>query len=88
MAEHYRDMVGVVGSNPTGLTKHMKNKHYKQIAGKWVHRTPLKLIVNPILRKLQWRTDRPFVVASRTEWVDSKPQFRGYVFVRVEHVRR
>jgi hypothetical protein len=64
---------------------HNKNKYYQKWDHGWVHRSPVKLIVNPILRKLQWFTDKPFVIASDTEFVDGKPEFLGYKFVRVPY---
>ena len=33
----------------------------------WMHRTPLKCFVNPILRFIQFYTDAPFVIYSECE---------------------
>lgn len=35
----------------------------------WMHKSPLKLVLNPILRKIQWFTDRPYVIVSQTEFI-------------------
>ena len=34
----------------------------------WMHRTPLKLFINPILRFIQFWTTKPFVIASDTDF--------------------
>jgi hypothetical protein len=62
-----------------------KNKYYTKIDGHWVHRSPIKLLANPLLRKLQFFTDKPFVIASETEFVDTVPQFIKYKMVRVPY---
>ncbi len=46
-----------------------------------VHRTLLKVILNPILRKIQWWTDTPYVIAS----VFVKGIFTTYSFQRVKY---
>lgn len=61
-----------------------KNKYYVW-DGQWMHKSPVKLIVNPILRKLQFFTDRPYVIASETEFVNSIPYFVKYKFCRVPY---
>jgi hypothetical protein len=64
-----------------------KNKYYMKADGYWNHRSPIKLIINPILRKLQWFTQRPYVIASETKFVDGKPEFIAYKFCRVFHAK-
>ena len=53
----------------------------------WMHRTPLKLIVNPILRKLQFWTNCPYVICSETIFVDGKPHFLNYSFGKMLFIR-
>lgn len=47
------------------------------------HKTPLKLFLNPILRKLQWFTNRPYVIASYIE----NGEFVEYKFKRVRYFK-
>ena len=54
----------------------------------YIHRTPLKVIVNPILRFLQFWTKRPFVIASDTEFdKNGKPHFLNYCFARIKKMK-
>lgn len=48
-----------------------------------VHSTRLKRIVNPILRKIQYRTNTPYVIAS--EFDSSKNTFIRYTIRRVSY---
>ena len=48
-----------------------------------VHSTWLKRIVNPILRKIQYRTNTPYVIAS--EFDSSKNTFIRYIIRRVSY---
>lgn len=51
----------------------------------WIHRPKLKLIINPILRKLQFFTKRPFVIDSIVAFDDNgAPEFIKYGFHRHE----
>lgn len=64
-----------------------KDKFYIYIddCSTWVHRTPLKVIVNPILRFLQFWTNEPWVIGSDTDFdKDDNPHFQGYCWVRAE----
>lgn len=54
----------------------------------WMHRTPLKCIINPILRFIQFYTNKPFVIYSECEEVDGKWHFIKYGFGRIEYVHR
>jgi len=59
----------------------------------WKHKTRLKCIVNPILRKLQFWTDRPYVIASDCFYVHhftlgKIPVFIGYKFCRVKYYKK
>jgi hypothetical protein len=45
-----------------------------------MHKTKLKCIVNPILRKLQWFTDSPYVIVSKF----NNDNFIGYAIRRVK----
>ena len=50
-----------------------------------MHRTSLKCIVNPILRKIQFWTKEPLVIYSKTDF-DEKgvPHFKGYGLIRTK----
>ena len=54
----------------------------------WTHRTPLKCIINPILRFIQFYTNKPFVIYSECEEIDGKWHFIKYGFGRIEYVHR
>lgn len=54
---------------------------------KWVHRPPLKVLINPILRFVQFWTKKPYVIASITEFIDDKPHFLGYDLCRIENLK-
>lgn len=54
----------------------------------WMHRTPLKCIINPILRFIQFYTNKPFVIYSECEEIDGKWHFIKYGFGRIEYVHR
>lgn len=62
-----------------------KDEYYVQDTecGCWMHRTPLKCFLNPILRKIQFLTKEPFVICSKTDF-DEKgvPHFKGYGLIR------
>ena len=87
-------LVRAVISKTTGcgfeshLNRQTKDKFYIKIEDSWVHRTPLKVSINPILRLLQWFTDKPYVIASKTSWKDGKPHYTGYTFTKVKFNRR
>lgn len=50
------------------------------------HRSPLKLVVNPILRVLQFWTNNPYVIASKSERISyCDYKFIGYKFMRVRY---
>jgi len=67
------------------LTRHPKDQYYVNEDGHWMHKSPIKLWLNPKLRKLQWWDDRPWVIASKTEWIDGVPHFKGYSFQKVQY---
>ena len=55
----------------------------------WMHRTPLKCILNPILRKLQFWTDTPYVIYSECENNKNKkkrPHFLKYGVCKVKFI--
>lgn len=64
-----------------------KDKYYIKREWGWNHSTPLKCIVNPVLRKLQFWTWKPYVISSMTEFIDGKPHFIRYVFQRVRYFK-
>ena len=57
----------------------------------WMHKTPLKCLVNPILRFIQFWTDRPFVIYSNVEFIEMDfvrtPHFLGYGFGKVKYLK-
>jgi len=61
------------------------NKYYVKNVWGWNHRHPIKLIVNPILRKIQFFTSRPYVIASVTEFIGGYPNFVKFEFCRVKY---
>jgi len=61
------------------------NKYYKKLKTGWIHRAPIKVVINPILRTLQFWRDDPYVISSVTEWIDKKPNFIKFKFCRVQY---
>lgn len=66
------------------------SKYYVFEDNQWKHKTPLKLVINPILRRLQFWTSSPYVIASKSEWKYPnnevhlrQPYFVEYTFERV-----
>lgn len=57
----------------------MTSKHYT------IHSTRLNRVVNPILRKIQFKTDTPFVIAS--VFNDEKTEFSHYTIRRIKYDR-
>ena len=41
------------------------DRYYLLDGDNWSHRTPLKLLVNPVLRRIQFFTERPYVIAEK-----------------------
>lgn len=67
-----------------------KNKYFVYKDGVIInHRTPLKLIVNPILRFFQFYTEKPYVIVSFIEF-DSygNGNFIRYGFKRVKKFKK
>jgi len=74
------------------------NEYYVFEDGCWKHKTKLKLIVNPVLRKLQFWTNKPYVICSITDFefpesnLTSKPSavpiFRKYGFKPIRYFRK
>lgn len=64
------------------------NKYYVKENGQWCHKTPLKLFLNPFLRKIQPWTNKPVVLGSITEFEDKKPNFIRYQFGRKLYIKR
>lgn len=62
-----------------------KDQYYVFKDGCWMHRSPIKLLINPCLRKIQFWTNRPYVIASNTKFVNSTPHFINYEFVRIKY---
>jgi len=61
------------------------NKYYIFNDNYWNHKTPLKLFINPILRKIQFFTNKPFVITSLTEFINDTPNFLKYKLMRVKY---
>ena len=62
-----------------------KDKYYvqDQECGCWMHKSPVKLLLNPILRKIQLWTKEPLVICSKTDFDENgAPHFRGYGLIR------
>lgn len=53
----------------------------------WMHKTPLKCIINPILRFIQFWTDKPFVIYSNCEKISGKQHFINYGFGRIKYIK-
>ena len=54
-----------------------------------MHRTPLKCIINPLLRILQFWDDKPYVIASNCKKLsNNKITFISYAFMKVWYKRR
>lgn len=53
----------------------------------WMHRTPLKCFVNPILRAIQFWTDKPYVIYSNCEKIEEKWHFKKYGFGRIKYIK-
>lgn len=54
--------------------------------GHWMHKHPIKLLLNPLLRKIQFYTDNPYVIASRLSSDLSK--FQGFEIKRVKYYNK
>ena len=66
--------------------KYTNNMYYDKVHDCWMHRPLLKRIVNPILRTLQFWTDRPWVIASDCEIKDGISEFKKYCLARVKYL--
>jgi hypothetical protein len=64
------------------------NSWFEYTDGGWIHSTPLKRTVNPLLRYIQFWTDRPLVIASYVDFDgENIPNFKKYVLKRVKYER-
>jgi hypothetical protein len=66
------------------MSKHVF--YHDRVYDCWMHRPLLKVIVNPILRKLQFFTKKPWVISSIVEMKNGIPVFKRYSMHRVECV--
>ena len=64
-----------------------KQKYFVFEHNCWMHKTPLKLLVNPILRFIQFYTKSPWVIASKCNFEQSRPIFIKYIFQRVRYFK-
>ena len=58
------------------VMKFPKKMCYDKVHDCWMHRPLLKRIVNPILRTLQFWTDKPWIIVSYCEMKDGIPEFK------------
>lgn len=68
------------------------DKEFVYEDGTWYHRSKLKLFLNPILRKIQFWTNTPYVIASDVFFVHHAkhgkiPVFIKYKFCRVQYYK-
>lgn len=62
------------------------DSYYSKIGSCTVHRSPLKVIINPILRSIQFYTKYPYVIVSITEFNKGTPHFIKYGFEKIEKI--
>ncbi len=63
---------------------HPKDKYFFTVNGKLIHKSPIKVWLNPILRRIQFYTNKPYVITSITEWKqDGTPTFVKYAIRQV-----
>lgn len=69
---------------------HPKDKYYVYKDGKCInHRPPIKVILNPILRTIQFWSNSPWVIASMTNCdSDGTAHFINYIFTKVTYVKK
>lgn len=65
---------GISADFDADILQHIPRRHY------CVHATKLKLFINPILRKIQYKTNNPWVIASH---FNNDMVFTHYSFQRV-----
>lgn len=63
----------------------MKSQYFIKNKNSWIHVTPLKKIINPILRKIQFWTNSPVVIASECDMRNDVPIFKYYKLCRVKY---
>lgn len=60
----------------------------------WRHKSPIKCLINPILRKIQFWTDKPLVIASECAYIENgndkedKPIFLKYKITKVKYYKK
>lgn len=64
------------------------DKYYVKVDGQWRHRSPLKCILNPVLRTIQFWRQEPYVIATVTDFVDGQPHFVKYQVARIKYLKR
>lgn len=61
-----------------------QNCYYQKLEdGNYIHKAPMKVVLNPCLRFLQFYSDKPYVIATMTEFKHGKPGFVEYKIKRV-----
>lgn len=65
-----------------------KDKYFIYKNGCWMHRTYLKRFINPLLRFIQFYTDKPYVIYSICEKNNEKWHFIKYGFGRIKYLKR
>lgn len=63
------------------------NCSYVNINGHWHHKPMIKRICNPILRIIQFWTDRPYVIVSYTEFIRGYPNFLKYGINKIKLIK-
>lgn len=69
------------------------NDNFYQIDGRWYHGPWWKKLINPVLRAIQFWTDRPYVIYSKCsfykldEFAGNPPRLLGYGFGRVQRLK-
>lgn len=62
-----------------------KDRFYVKSETGWIHRSPIKVLLNPALRKIQFWSSSPVVIASVTNFEEGIPRFVRYVLKRVTY---
>ena len=60
---------------------------FNEETNNWNHKSPIKLLINPIFRTLQFWTNKPFVIATEVEFINKVPRFIKYKFTRVRYYK-
>ncbi|WP_298752052.1 hypothetical protein [uncultured Arcobacter sp.] len=67
-----------------------KNRHMRKNweNGSFSLRSKLLIYTNPILRKIQWWSKRPFLIVGLCEWVGTeKPRYPLFKYYKIARIR-